>query len=74
MKSQIRFGVIGCSSIAKKSAIPSIIHAKNSTLEMIGSRTDQKSKNKALLEPFLKFWWTYLFDSYVAIYLGFIKL
>ena len=47
MKSQIRFGVIGCSSIAKKSAIPSIIHAKNSTLEMIGSRTVQKSKKFA---------------------------
>ena len=44
MKSQIRFGVIGCSSIAKKSAIPSIINGKNSTLEMIGSRTVQKSK------------------------------
>jgi predicted dehydrogenase len=47
MKSKIRFGIIGCSSIAKKSAIPSIINGKNSTLEMIGSRTVQKSKKFA---------------------------
>lgn len=47
MKSKIRFGIIGCSSIAKKSAIPSIINGKNSILEMIGSRTIQKSKKLA---------------------------
>lgn len=47
MKSKIRFGIIGCSSIAKKSVIPSIINGKNSTLEIIGSRTIQKSKKFA---------------------------
>ena len=47
MKSKIRFGIIGCSSIAKKSVIPSIVMGKNSTLESIGSRTIQKSKKFA---------------------------
>ena len=47
MKSKIKFGIIGCSSIAKKSAIPSIIMGNNSTLESIGSRTIQKSKKIA---------------------------
>jgi D-xylose 1-dehydrogenase (NADP+, D-xylono-1,5-lactone-forming) len=47
MKSKIRFGIIGCSSIAKKSAIPAILNSKNSTLEMIGSRTLNKSKKFA---------------------------
>lgn len=47
MKSKIKFGIIGCSSIAKKSAIPAIISGKNSTLEMIGSRTTPKAKKFA---------------------------
>jgi len=47
MKSKTRFGIIGCSSIAKKSAIPAIIIGKNSTLEMIGSRTITKAKKFA---------------------------
>lgn len=47
MKSKIRFGIIGCSSIAIKSAIPSIIDGKFSTLEMIGSRDIKKSKKIA---------------------------
>lgn len=47
MKSKIRFGIIGCSSIAKKSTIPAILNSKNSTLEMIGSRTINKSKKFA---------------------------
>lgn len=47
MKSKIKFGIIGCSSIAKKSAIPAILSGKNSTLEMIGSRTTTKAKKFA---------------------------
>ena len=43
MTSKIRFGIIGCSSIAKKSTIPAIIASKNSTLEMIGSRSKTKA-------------------------------
>lgn len=44
MTSKIRFGIIGCSSIAKKSTIPAIISSKNATLEMIGSRSKTKAK------------------------------
>ncbi len=47
MKCKIRFGVIGCSTIAKKSTIPAIINSKNSTLEMIGSRDLTKAKKFA---------------------------
>jgi len=47
MKSKIQFGIIGCSSIAKKSTIPAIIDNKNSELKMIGSRTIQKAKKFA---------------------------
>lgn len=44
MKSKTKFGIIGCSSIAKKSTIPAIISGKNSTLEMIGSRSIIRAK------------------------------
>ena len=44
MKSKIKFGIIGCSSIAKKSTIPAILSSKNSILEMIGSRSMIKAK------------------------------
>ena len=47
MKSKIRFGIIGCSSIAKKSTIPAIINSKNSTLKMIGSRSKAKAQKFA---------------------------
>ena len=47
MKSKIKFGIIGCSSIAKKSTIPAIISNKNSTVEMIGSRSITKAKKFA---------------------------
>jgi len=47
MKFKIRFGIIGCSAIAKKSTIPAIINSKNSTLEMIGSRSQSKAKQFA---------------------------
>lgn len=47
MKSKIKFGIIGCSSIAKKSTIPAIIISKNSVLEMIGSRSITKAKKFA---------------------------
>jgi predicted dehydrogenase len=47
MKSKIKFGIIGCSSIARKSTIPAIITGKNSVLEMIGSRSITKAKKFA---------------------------
>ena len=47
MKSKIKFGIIGCSSIAKKSTIPAIITNKNSIVEMIGSRSITKAEKFA---------------------------
>ena len=47
MKSKIKFGIIGCSSIAQKSTIPAIVTSKNSVLEMIGSRSISKAKKFA---------------------------
>ena len=47
MKSKIKFGIIGCSNIAKKSTIPAIINNKNSMLEIIGSRSNIKAKKFA---------------------------
>ena len=40
----IRFGIIGCSRIAKRSVIPAIIKSEFAELEMIGSRSLEKSK------------------------------
>jgi NDP-hexose-3-ketoreductase len=40
----LKFGIIGCSKIAKKSVIPAIIKSEFAELEMIGSRTVEKSK------------------------------
>lgn len=42
MKKQIKFGVLGCSTIAEKSMIPAIINSKNAQLHMIGSRSNEK--------------------------------
>jgi len=47
MKSKIKFGIIGCSSIAQKSTIPAIVTSKNSVLEMIGSRSITKARKFA---------------------------
>lgn len=47
MKSKIRFGIIGCSSIAERTTIPAIIKAKNATLQTIGSRSIDKAEKFA---------------------------
>ena len=39
----IRFGIIGCSRIAKKAMIPAIIDSEFAELEMIGSRSKEKA-------------------------------
>jgi D-xylose 1-dehydrogenase (NADP+, D-xylono-1,5-lactone-forming) len=44
MRNKIRFGIIGCSSIAQRSTIPAIIESNYSHLEMIGSRSTDKAK------------------------------
>lgn len=40
----LKFGIIGCSRIAKKAVIPAIIKSEFAELEIIGSRTIGKSK------------------------------
>ena len=40
----LKFGIIGCSRIAKKSVIPAILNSEFAELEMIGSRTEDKAK------------------------------
>lgn len=47
MKNKIKFGIIGCSSIAERNTIPAIIQAKNVELGFIGSRTLDKAKGFA---------------------------
>ena len=40
----LKFGIIGCSRIAKKSVIPAILKSEFAELEIIGSRNVKKSK------------------------------
>ena len=44
MDSKIKFGIIGCSRIAKQSAIPAIIKSEFAEIEIIGSRSLDKAK------------------------------
>jgi len=44
MRKSLRFGIIGCSSIAERITIPSIIESKYSILGNIGSRSTTKAK------------------------------
>lgn len=44
MHSRIRFGIIGCSSIAERSTLPAMIQTKQAKLQMIGSRSLKKAK------------------------------
>ena len=44
---KIRFGIIGCSKIAKRSVIPAIIKSEFAELEVIGSRTEEHAKEFA---------------------------
>jgi len=43
MKNKIRFGIIGCSRIAKESVIPAIKNSEFAELQMIGSRSMEKA-------------------------------
>ena len=47
MVKKIRFGVIGCSTIAEKSMIPAIKKSIHSQLQMVGSRSDKKANKFA---------------------------
>ena len=44
MSSKVTFGVIGCSEIAKKSAIPALKNSKRLRIQIIGSRNNLKAK------------------------------
>lgn len=44
MNKKIRFGIIGCSSIAKKSMIPAIKESHTADLQMLGSRFETTAK------------------------------
>ena len=44
MHSKIKFGIIGCSRIAKRSVIPAITKSEFAEIEMIGSRSIDKAK------------------------------
>jgi predicted dehydrogenase len=42
MSKIIRFGILGCSNVAKNSFIPALLKSKKTSLEFIGSRSKQK--------------------------------
>ena len=44
---RLKFGIIGCSRIAKRSVIPAIIKSEFAQLEIIGSRSTDKAKEFA---------------------------
>tara|TARA_Y100001936_G_scaffold222094_1_gene237697 strand:+ start:328 stop:1356 length:1029 start_codon:yes stop_codon:yes gene_type:complete len=43
----LKFGIIGCSRIAKRSVIPAILKSEYTVLEIIGSRSTEKAKEFA---------------------------
>ncbi|MEX0764814.1 MAG: Gfo/Idh/MocA family oxidoreductase [Nitrosopumilaceae archaeon] len=44
---KLRFGIIGCSRIAESSTIPAILNSKFADIQIIGSRSEKKSKKFA---------------------------
>jgi len=47
MTNNVKFGIIGCSDIAKRKTIPAMLNSKNVSLHMIGSRSKEKAKEWA---------------------------
>jgi len=47
LKNKLRFGIIGCSSIAQSSTLPAIVQSKFAELKMIGSRSKERGKKFA---------------------------
>ena len=62
MTNKINIGIIGCSTIAKNSTIPSMLNCNNVKLEHIGSR----SKNKAF-EFSKNFNWGKIVKKYIEL-------
>ncbi len=48
MEQKIRFGIIGCSDIARKKTIPAILNSNQATLHMLGSRSKEKAEQWAI--------------------------
>ena len=42
MKHSVRFGIIGCSNVARNSFLPALVKSKKAHLEFLGSRSDEK--------------------------------
>jgi len=70
---RLKFGIIGCSRIAKRSVIPAILKSEFAELEMIGSRTLEKAKgfsNEFNCKKFGTYEDTISDDSVDAIYIS----
>jgi D-xylose 1-dehydrogenase (NADP+, D-xylono-1,5-lactone-forming) len=48
MEKKIRFGIIGCSDIARRKTIPAILNSDQATLHMLGSRSKEKAEQWAI--------------------------
>ena len=69
----LKFGVIGCSRIAKRSIIPAIIKSEFAELEIIGSRSSNKAKefgSKFNCKKFGSYEDVILDDSVDAVYIS----
>jgi D-xylose 1-dehydrogenase (NADP+, D-xylono-1,5-lactone-forming) len=55
MTEKIKFGIIGCSNIAKKSVLPAIQSSKNAEISIIGSRSIDKAESYSELFTCEKF-------------------
>ena len=73
MHSKIKFGIIGCSRIAKRSVIPAITTSEFAEIEMIGSRSIDKAKifsNEFNCKKYGTFEYVISDDSVDAVYIS----
>jgi predicted dehydrogenase len=73
LDSKIKFGIIGCSRIAKQSVVPAIIKSEFAEIEIIGSRSLDKAKtfsNEFNSKKFGTYEDVILDDSVDAIYIS----
>jgi len=73
LDSKIKFGIIGCSRIAKQSAVPAIIKSEFAEIEIIGSRSLDKAKtfsNEFNSKKFGTYEDVILDDSVDAVYIS----
>lgn len=48
LNNKIRFGIIGCSDIARRKTIPALLNSEYASLHMIGSRSKEKAEKWAI--------------------------